>query len=85
LFIQKDIDKTGKIVGEFQASGFIPKFIELLERKGYNIPRGLFSNEAPKQSIPQKNPEAQELKKASSSSGQRPNGARSTNKKVSKG
>tara|TARA_R110000868_G_scaffold109461_1_gene297634 strand:+ start:7031 stop:9217 length:2187 start_codon:yes stop_codon:yes gene_type:complete len=46
-FVQKDIDKSGKIVGEFQASGFIPKFIEVLERKGYNIPRGLFSNAAP--------------------------------------
>lgn len=46
-FVQKDIDKSGKIIGEFQASGFIPKFIEVLERKGYNIPRGLFSNAAP--------------------------------------
>jgi pilus assembly protein CpaF len=44
LFIQRDIDKSGKIVGEFQATGFIPKFIETLERKGYNVPRGLFSN-----------------------------------------
>lgn len=47
LFIQKGIDKNGKIIGEFQASGFIPKFIETLERKGYNVPRGLFSNSAP--------------------------------------
>lgn len=44
-FNQKDMDKNGKIVGEFQASGFIPKFIEILEKKGYNVPRGLFSNE----------------------------------------
>lgn len=44
LFMQRDIDKQGKIVGEFQATGFIPKFIETLERKGYNVPRGLFSN-----------------------------------------
>jgi septum site-determining protein MinD len=43
-FVQKDMDKSGKIIGEFQASGFIPKFIELLEKKGFNIPRGLFSN-----------------------------------------
>lgn len=47
LFNQRDIDKNGKIVGEFQASGFIPKFIEILEKKGYNVPRGLFSNAAP--------------------------------------
>jgi septum site-determining protein MinD len=41
---QKGFDKTGKIIGEFMASGFIPKFIETLERKGYNVPRGLFAN-----------------------------------------
>jgi pilus assembly protein CpaF len=44
LFVQKEIDKAGKIIGEFQATGFIPKFIETLERKGYNVPRGIFSN-----------------------------------------
>ncbi|NOT79540.1 MAG: Flp pilus assembly complex ATPase component TadA [Bacteriovoracaceae bacterium] len=47
LFIQKEIDKGGKIIGEFQATGFIPKFIEVLERKGYNVPRGIFSNRPP--------------------------------------
>jgi len=46
-FVQKEIDKNGKIMGEFQASGFIPKFIEVLERKGYNVPRGIFSNRPP--------------------------------------
>lgn len=44
LFVQKEIDKNGKVIGEFQATGFIPKFIEILERKGYNIPRGIFNN-----------------------------------------
>ncbi|MBY0415307.1 MAG: CpaF family protein, partial [Bdellovibrionales bacterium] len=47
LFVQKEIDKGGKILGEFQATGFIPKFIEVLERKGYNVPRGIFSNRPP--------------------------------------
>ncbi|OUR93110.1 hypothetical protein A9Q84_21650 [Halobacteriovorax marinus] len=47
LFNQRDIDKNGKIVGEFQATGFIPKFIEILEKRGYNVPRGLFSNSTP--------------------------------------
>lgn len=47
LFVQKEIDKNGKIIGEFQATGFIPKFIEILERKGYNVPRGIFSNRPP--------------------------------------
>jgi len=44
VYAQKGFDKTGKIVGEFQATGFIPKFVEILEKKGYKIPRGLFSN-----------------------------------------
>ena len=44
IFNQRDIDKRGKIIGEFQATGFIPKFIEILEKKGYKVPRGLFSN-----------------------------------------
>ena len=52
LFQQKDIDKKGKIIGEFQATGFIPKFVETLERKGYNIPRGIFSNNSKGQSPP---------------------------------
>jgi len=43
-FNQQGFDKSGKIKGEFQASGFIPKFIEILEKKGFNIPRGLFQN-----------------------------------------
>jgi septum site-determining protein MinD len=52
LFIQKEIDKNGKIIGEFQATGFIPKFIEVLERKGYNVPRGIFSNRPPQAAVP---------------------------------
>jgi pilus assembly protein CpaF len=43
-FKQEGINKQGKIVGKYQASGFIPKFIEQLERKGYRIPRGIFNN-----------------------------------------
>ncbi len=45
VFKQEGIDKSGKIRGKFQATGFIPKFIETLEKKGYNVPRGLFANE----------------------------------------
>ena len=44
LFQQKGIGKDGKIKGEYQATGFIPKFVENLEKKGYNVPRGLFAN-----------------------------------------
>jgi len=57
-FVQKDMDKNGKIIGEFQASGFIPKFIEILEKKGFNIPRGLFSNDKAPVSKPAAPPSA---------------------------
>jgi len=46
-YVQEGFDKNGKIIGKFLASGFIPKFIETLERKGWKIPRGIFSNEEP--------------------------------------
>lgn len=45
LFRQEGIGAKGKIVGKFMASGFIPKFVEVIERKGTKIPRGLFKNE----------------------------------------
>jgi septum site-determining protein MinD len=45
VFKQEGMSKQGKIVGKFMASGFIPKFIENLEKKGYKVPRGLFVNE----------------------------------------
>jgi len=45
VFKQEGMNKQGKIVGKFMATGFIPKFIETLEKKGYKVPRGLFSNE----------------------------------------
>jgi septum site-determining protein MinD len=41
---QEGMNKEGKIIGKFMASGFIPKFIEKLEQKGYKVPRGLFTN-----------------------------------------
>jgi pilus assembly protein CpaF len=47
VFNQRGFDKSGKIQGEYQATGFIPKFIEVLEKKGYNVPRGLFNNAQP--------------------------------------
>lgn len=45
VFKQEGMSKQGKIVGKFMATGFIPKFIETLEKKGYKVPRGLFKNE----------------------------------------
>ncbi len=44
VYNQEGLDKKGKVVGKFQATGFIPKFVEDLERKGYKIPRGIFQN-----------------------------------------
>ncbi|MGE3609459.1 MAG: ATPase, T2SS/T4P/T4SS family [Bacteriovoracaceae bacterium] len=44
VYKQEGIGKDGKIQGKFMATGFIPKFIETLERKGYKVPRGLFVN-----------------------------------------
>jgi septum site-determining protein MinD len=44
VFKQEGMGKDGKIVGKFMATGFIPKFIETLEKKGYKVPRGLFIN-----------------------------------------
>lgn len=44
VFKQEGINKQGKIVGKFQATGFIPKFVESLEKKGYKVPRGIFTS-----------------------------------------
>jgi pilus assembly protein CpaF len=44
VYKQEGMSKEGKITGKFMATGFIPKFIETLERKGYKVPRGLFVN-----------------------------------------
>ena len=46
-FKEKGFDKNRKIVGEFQATGLIPKFIEKFERRGIIIPKDLFSNDRP--------------------------------------
>lgn len=56
LYVQKGMDKKQKIIGEFQATGFIPKFIESFEKKGFNVPRGLFRNDALETKLPQNTP-----------------------------
>ncbi len=45
VFKQEGIGAKGKIVGKYMATGFIPKFVESIEKKGQKIPRGLFKNE----------------------------------------
>jgi pilus assembly protein CpaF len=43
-FKEEGFDKNRRIVGQYQATGFIPSFVEKLERKGVKIPRSIFSN-----------------------------------------
>ncbi|MCS6838700.1 MAG: ATPase, T2SS/T4P/T4SS family [Bdellovibrionaceae bacterium] len=44
-FKETGYDKNRRIVGQFQAMGMIPTFIEKLEQKGVIVPRDIFSNE----------------------------------------
>lgn len=55
-FKEKGFDKNRKIIGEFQATGLIPKFIEKFEQRGIVIPKEIFSNEKPKQEVAASNP-----------------------------
>ena len=50
-FKEEGFDKNRKIMGQFQAMGMIPSFIEKFEQRGLKIPRSLFTTSgAPKQS-----------------------------------
>ncbi len=42
-FKEEGFDKNRKIVGQFQAMGLIPTFIEKFEKRGIKIPRSLFT------------------------------------------
>jgi septum site-determining protein MinD len=42
---EKGFDKNRKILGQFHATGLIPKFIEKFEKRGLIIPKSLFANE----------------------------------------
>ena len=42
-FKEEGFDKNRKILGQFQAMGMIPTFIEKFEQRGLNIPRSLFT------------------------------------------
>ena len=41
-FKEAGLDKRYKVIGKYMATGFIPKFIEEVERRGKKIPRGIF-------------------------------------------
>ena len=45
-FKEEGFTKTGKIIGQFQASGIIPSFIEKFEQRGLKIPRDLFTTKS---------------------------------------
>jgi pilus assembly protein CpaF len=52
-FKEEGFDKNRKIVGQFQAMGLIPTFIETFEQRGIVIPRNLFiTSEQSKSSAP---------------------------------
>lgn len=42
-FKEEGFDKNRKIIGQFQASGLIPTFIEQFEQRGVSVPRDLFT------------------------------------------
>jgi len=52
-FKEEGFDKNRKIVGQFQAMGLIPTFIETFEQRGVTIPRNLFvTNNQPPPAAP---------------------------------
>lgn len=60
-FKETGFDKNRRILGQHQAMGMIPTFIEKLEQKGVVIPRDIFSNDpkpAVNTSAPKPNPTA---------------------------
>src|SRR4029079_14990469 len=46
-FKEEGFDKNRKIIGQFQAMGLIPTFIEEFEQKGVTVPRDLFITSTP--------------------------------------
>ena len=42
-FKEEGQDKNRKVIGQFQATGFIPTFIEDFEKRGIKVPRTLFA------------------------------------------
>ncbi|GFO55333.1 type II/IV secretion system-related protein [Geomonas sp. Red276] len=44
IFDQKGIDKDGKVIGEFKATGVRPHFVQRFKVFGYQLPPGIFDN-----------------------------------------
>jgi len=45
-FKEEGYTKDRKVIGQFQASGIIPGFVDQFERRGVKIPRGLFTTQS---------------------------------------
>ena len=43
VYKQTGLDNEGKVVGRFQATGFVPKFVHGLKARGIELPRGIFA------------------------------------------
>ena len=44
-FKEEGYTKDRKVIGQFQASGIIPSFIDRFEKRGIHVPRGLFTTQ----------------------------------------
>lgn len=47
-FKETGYDKNRRVIGQFQATGTVPSFVQEIKDKGGNVPMEIFSNEAPK-------------------------------------
>jgi Flp pilus assembly CpaF family ATPase len=52
VFKQTGVGEDGKVVGHFVSTGFIPRFVHDLEARGIALPKGLFSQPQPNESVP---------------------------------
>mgnify|MGYP000860227402 CR=1 FL=1 len=50
-FKETGYDKNRKILGQYQATGTVPSFVQEIKDKGGHIPMEIFSNEAPKATV----------------------------------
>ena len=44
IFRQSGIDSTGSVLGEFQATGYVPSFIEEIKIRGIPLPEDIFKS-----------------------------------------
>ena len=46
-FKETGYDKNRKVIGQFQATGTVPSFVQEIKDRGVHIPMEIFSNESP--------------------------------------